>query len=696
MKRSTLIGFFLIIFCSFHSYSQNYRYYLTATSTDFQPKLSESMGLVVYKGSDRGLKKVFESNNIYIFKKAFNHSRQSILKRTWYVESDSADLHNKFLEYAGHIFNFGEYIGNEPIFLTQNDGESLFLTSNNKIDEFQKTIIPGTIKEDDFSNIFFPNDYGTTSPIGNLGINVALDNFDFIGVPQAWEYTTGSKEIIIGLSDARLLVNWDGLEDDDPEFVDKTTLFYDSGFPSISNGHGYSVAMLMAGQGNNGIGSTGICYDCDIYPTLYGPGNYDALLEISNAGARVINCSWRTSTFSTIHQMCVNEIYENGTIIVAAAGNSNTLPLQYPASYEHVISVGGIGHKKELLIEYAVPDASYFTIRNVKNYIGAKVWVDINETDPVEFINSTVINPTSASTRNEAIDINAPGAGLFNYGKYLINMFNGINDVNQSLIGEQRFSTSSSTPQVSGAIGLMLDLNQCLSFEEVESILKITSTYIGEIPAHNYGNWINRYGAGGLHVGRSVKLVNDLLDPNETAYLENQKFTRWDFNFKGVSEKIEIRNQEFTESSALNVTAKNRILIEENSLIEPNNEGNAILEIDPSLTIDTLCDIAGFTDIQNDQQEVRQTNESLAFRVYPTRVESIVTVEKVVGNSSDLSKIVVYDLFNRMVYSNTQLDGLRNGNKINLNLSELKGGIYLLKGYFVDSEETLTVKLIKD
>ncbi len=41
--------------------------------------------------------------------------------------------------------------------------------------------------------IYEPNDYGITSTTGkNLGAQAVLDYYDFLGVPQAWYYTTGS------------------------------------------------------------------------------------------------------------------------------------------------------------------------------------------------------------------------------------------------------------------------------------------------------------------------------------------------------------------------------------------------------------------------------------------------------------------------------------------------------------------------
>ncbi len=693
MRTYKLVMFLMsFMFCSFYLEAQNHKFYLRAISQNFDLQVTDNNGVLVYKGRDRSLNKIFNQNDIYVFKKAFNHSQRSNLQRTWYIEGDSSRILNDFLQAASHIFEFGEYIGyydNEELLA----GDTGHYSSNQNRDEIQPPYVANsnTVKSESLDYyLSFPNDYGATSPVANLGIEAVLDNFDFIGVPEAWDYTTGSSDIIIGLSDARLLTDFQGLTSNDPDFVNKTTLFYDSSTPTIGGGHGYGVGMRMAGQGDNGVGSTGICYDCNIYATNFGPSNYDDLLEISYNGARIINCSWRWSTPTETQQLVINEIYENGTIVVAAAGNTASLPKQYPASYEHVISVGGVGHKRDLIVENAVPDGNvYDAVRAAKYYIGAKTWVDINETDPEEFINTAVINPTSASTRNDAIDINAPGSETFSYGAYLINAFNGNDDPEGSIAGLHTFVTSSTTPQVSGTLGLMLDLNQCLSFEEAESILKITSTNIDDIPAHQSNQWLNQYGSGALHTGRAVKLVYDLLNPSETAYLENQKFTRWDFEFKGVSEKIVIRNQKFTDSSTLKVVAKNLITIEESSLIEPDIEGFASLEIEPNLTLETTCSIGDGTRVSSKEKE--EKDQETSYNLYPTKVISTITIEKVATDIDQLEAIEIYDLFNRKVFSQNKL----HGNKMNFDLSNIKRGIYIVKGYTLSREVILTKKIIK-
>lgn len=673
------------------SQAQNHKFYLRAIDINFNPKFSESENeeALVYIGRDEILDNLFRNHNVYIMKKAFTNSSKLNLQKTWYLEGDSQVILDKFLERASHLFDFGEYLGTDENLLADAN-TYLFKEENSDINKYKNVpLLNNEIRFNDFSSVlFFPNDYGLTSPNTNLGIDAELHNYDYIGAPEAWEYTTGSSAIKIGLSDAVILVNELGFTDDDPDFVNKTTFFYDGSPPGIHGGHGYSVGMIVAGQGDNETGSLGVCYDCDIMATNF--SDYDALLQLSNNGARVINCSWGSPTYSQTNQECINEITQNGTIVIAATHNLSSHPqgtMIYPAAYDNVIGVGGVSHKNDFILENVeVTDGGTIFVDVPKNYLGASVILTEMPTNE-DF--ADIAHNAGTSVLGEWVDIVAPGADLFSYASTIIN-----GEVLNIGAGSQ--STSSSTPHVSGTVGLMLDINQCLDFNEVESIIKMASTYIGDIPANARAQWIDKYGSGALHTGKAVKLTNDLISPSNIAYLEDQKFTRWDFNFKGVSQEVEIRNQEFTESSTLSVIAKNRIVIEQNSLLEPNGQGSAILEINPGLTIDTLCDIAGFSDTQNNQQEVRESNKLNSFLVYPTLVQSFLTIEMIEENYSHLAEIVVYDLYNRIVYSNSQLDDLRNNNKINLDLSTLNDGIYLLKGYSRNYEELITEKLIKD
>ena len=146
-----------------------------------------------------------------------------------------------------------------------------------------------------------------------------------------------------------------GVDDDGNGYVDDINgwdFYYVDNNPNDTNGHGTHVAGIAAAEANNNEGIAGVAYDAQVMNLRvfngFGHGiPLDAALAIRYAadmGARVINCSfgfselWDTSSLAS----AVEYAYDKGCIIVVASGNDNTLIGDYPAAYEHVITVGSI------------------------------------------------------------------------------------------------------------------------------------------------------------------------------------------------------------------------------------------------------------------------------------------------------------------------------------------------------------------
>src|SRR5690606_13642379 len=53
-------------------------------------------------------------------------------------------------------------------------------------------------------NPYFPNDYGNTSAVENLGNPYSSRDLDIINASGAWSITKGDKKVIIGISDSRI------------------------------------------------------------------------------------------------------------------------------------------------------------------------------------------------------------------------------------------------------------------------------------------------------------------------------------------------------------------------------------------------------------------------------------------------------------------------------------------------------------
>lgn len=503
-------------------------FYFRAKDTTFSPSFEQNGAFLKYTGDDAKLRKVLDRYDIKTFKKTWKHAKKENLKKTFFVIADRKTLLDDLLKEAPHLFVFGELIDEED------------------------------------KKIFEPNDYGLTSTIGeNIGAQVNLDYYDFLDVPKAWYYTTGSRDIIIGISDG-------GIDTLDVEFAGKSKIVRES---NLVEGHGFSVAETAAGQGNNGYGIAGICYDCSILNTNYSHfKTLEQLVELSEMGAKVINCSWGTTRPYETAQEAIYEMMENGTVIVAIGHNKPFSEgkgevYYYPASYDKVIAVSSASHRYADYrenIQFEKSGSPY--VENVRYWVGRTGGFKNRDTTDVPYI-----YPISIKNLNDKIDIVAPSVGIFRYSELALRGEIDMSEFNQ---------TSGVAPLVTGTIGLMFSLYPCLPVDEVESIIKMTSTNIDDIEANK--PYRGMYGAGMLNTGKAVKMVYDIVSEGGIAKIENQRFSRWDFKLTSNS-KAEMRNQEFTEDSTLNLTAKSGITIAENTVLKPGRNGKIHLKIDPTL-----------------------------------------------------------------------------------------------------------------
>ena len=503
-------------------------FYLRARDTSFTPSFEKKGDYFIYTGQDPKLRAGLQKYNLKAFKKTQKNAKRENLNKTFFVIADKESLMQDLLMNVSVVFESGE-------------------------------IIP---KED--RKIFEPNDYGLTSTIGDSkGFKVNLDYLDFLGLPKAWYYTTGDRNTFIGISDGII-------DTTNVEFKGKTTVLKKS---YDSKGHGSSVTSIAVGQGDNGYGLPGVCYDCSIYATTYGSSRALSIFtELADAGAKVINCSWLSGLSSQKTQERINELLIKGTVIVAAAGNkpwskSFGKQLYYPASYENVISVSSGMYKYDKIEDNIILlDSGEYYAENIKGHVGRTMGFEDN--DPK---NKPKIWPISITTLNEEVDLLAPSVGILHFA----------NTVNSNKIAYIPFeATSPSTPLVTGTIGLMFSLYPCLPADEVESILKMTSMNIDDIEVNK--PYAGMYGSGILNTGRAVEMVFDMFAEKGPVKIENQRFSRWDFKLTSISEVL-MQNQRFTDDASLKLTSKKRIVISENTILKPNSNGKIHLKIDPSL-----------------------------------------------------------------------------------------------------------------
>jgi subtilisin family serine protease len=182
-----------------------------------------------------------------------------------------------------------------------------------------------------------------------------------ISGPDAWDITTGDPSIVIADTDtgadynhvdlaANVWVNQgeicgNGIDDDNNGYIDDCVgwnFFDDNNDPMDTAGHGSNTAGIMGAVGNNGIGVTGVMWNANIMILKMGNGSFPLTAIIPaidyawQNGARIINASWGSPSYSTAIFEAIQRTNDAGVLFVTAAGNNGTnndVRPFYPANY---------------------------------------------------------------------------------------------------------------------------------------------------------------------------------------------------------------------------------------------------------------------------------------------------------------------------------------------------------------------------
>lgn len=194
-----------------------------------------------------------------------------------------------------------------------------------------------------------------------------------IKATEAWNYTTGSGQIIVAVLDSGINYNHPDLaanmwrnpgESSGSQFQGSVygwNFVNNSPNPMDDNGHGTHVAGIIGAVGNNGVGISGVAWNVQLMAVKilnYAGSGFtsDAIRGLNFAvsrGAKIANNSWGGAPYDPALANAINEARAQGVIVVAAAGNQgrniDTTPF-YPASYQfdNVVRVAATDNRDAL------------------------------------------------------------------------------------------------------------------------------------------------------------------------------------------------------------------------------------------------------------------------------------------------------------------------------------------------------------
>lgn len=259
-----------------------------------------------------------------------------IIKSNSDVSKNSLDLSEKY--FSSGLFEFAEpdFIYPEGCLMLSIPNDPYF-SSQWSLNNTGQQISTG-------SAFILQGDAATVNGIPGADMNVA----------EAWDYTTGSPSIKIGVIDSGI----DSLHIDlqaPNHLMTGYDAFNDLNSSAVDNGnHGTSVAGLIGAVRNNNLGISGIAPDCklmsiaifDINGTTSNSIIARAFDTARVRGIDVLNNSWGGGTPSQTITDAINNAALNGRgglgcVILFSSGNDGRNPPVYPSVLPNVLSVGG-------------------------------------------------------------------------------------------------------------------------------------------------------------------------------------------------------------------------------------------------------------------------------------------------------------------------------------------------------------------
>ncbi len=327
---------------------------------------------------------------------------------------------------------------------------------------------------------FFSDQYALYNPGGVFGPPSSPQSGTAradIYAREGWEETWGNESVIIAILDTGADFNHPDL--DGQLFSNGYDFINDDPDPIDDHGHGTIVAGIAAAKTNNGEGIAGVAWNCKILPIkiVDNTGWTDVSTEIDGItwailnGADVINLSLGGPGVSQSEQDAIRAAYNNGIVVVAAAGNDG-VATYYPAAYPECMAVASTNSSDERV-----------TFLNTA-------------TDPLPW----------ESNYGPEIDIAAPG-------DWVLSLYPTSLTTPPFLPYIWASGTSLSTPHVAGLAALIRSIKPELSAEDIMNVIRYTADDVNSATYEGRDDYI---GYGRINMERAlVPIIISALNPHK-------------------------------------------------------------------------------------------------------------------------------------------------------------------------------------
>jgi len=250
----------------------------------------------------------------------------------------------------------------------------------------------------------------------------ALNKIDLY---DAWDLASGTENIPIGILDTGIDRNHEDLSDR----LDLSANFTNSSSPDDLYGHGTHVAGIAAAVSDNNTGIAGVGKSASLMSVKvlndngsgYTSWIADGIVYAIDNGAKVINLSLGSAYSSLTLMRAIDYAWQQGAVIVCAAGNNGNSSRFYPAYYDNCIATAAT-----------------------------------NQND----------QKTSWSSYGSWVDVAAPGDSIFS------TLPNHRSSISSSLNYGNVSGTSMAAPHVAGLAALLWSNDPSLTNEEIRSMIE--------------------------------------------------------------------------------------------------------------------------------------------------------------------------------------------------------------------------------